>query len=171
MQYTDQINLMILGRKITEDQTCRKTWKSLKAYKDTHRFNDVRFDYAHRLAKSWPGGTVEDYVQNKMPLYTESNNAKYYLDYGKGKNKLSNIHRDMFIKNPELAYEYKMYHCPENDHCPIPKAKGGKCEYNNLECVPKYANVSSQDVDLDDIIESYELALNVYKNIAKELDK
>lgn len=169
MKYTDQINELILGRKITEDQTCRKTWKSLKAYKQSHKHNDVRWDYATRLSKTWPGGKVQDYVENKMPLYVQSGNTKFFLDYGKGQNKISNIYKDLFIKHPDLEYEYKMYHCPENDHCPIPKAKGGKCEYKNLECVPKYANVSSQDVDLDDIIESYELALKVYKDIKEKL--
>lgn len=165
MKYTDTINELILGKKLAEDQLCRKTWQSLRAYKDSHNNNDDRWNYAHILKNSWKGAQPKDYVENKMPLFIEVNGQRYYLDYGKGQNKISNIHRDMFIENPELAYEYKMYHSPENDHFPIPKSKGGKCEYNNLQCVPKYANVSSQDVDLDSIIESYELALQVYKDI------
>ena len=170
MKHTDTINNLIISRKIADDQLCRKTWKSLRAYKDSHNNNDVRWNYAHILKTTWPGAQPKDYVKNKMPLYIEIESQRYYLDYGKGQNKISNIYNDLFIENPELAYEYKMYHTPENDHFPIPKSKGGICEYNNLQCVPKYANISSQDVDLDSIIESYKLAQQVYIDIRKKLD-
>lgn len=170
MQYTDLINELIINRKLTLDQTCRKTWQSLASYKLSHEYNDVRWDYAYRLSKRWKGKPVEFYF-DKMPeyIYVEVTGIKYYIDYGKHQNSIPFIYKDMFIKNPKLAYEYKMYHKPENDHCPIPKSKGGQFSFDNLECVPKYANVSSQDVDLDEIIEAYHLAIQTYTNIRNKL--
>ena len=108
-----------------------------------------------------------------MPLsiYVDETKIRYHIDYGSYKNKISNIYEEEFIANPELAYEYKMYHSPENDHCPIPKSKGGEFKLDNLECVPKYANVSSQDVDLDYIIEAYYLGSQVYKDIKNKIAK
>ena len=88
MKHTSTINKMILSKKLAEDQLDKKTYKSLKAYKDTHLHQDDRWNFAHMLKTSWPGGPVEQYGKNKMPLFVEVKGIKYYLDYGRGQNKI-----------------------------------------------------------------------------------
>jgi len=171
LKYTEIINQLILDRKLVEDQLDRKTWKNLEAYRLCHENNDLRYDHILRIMKKWPGGTIEGWL-TKCPLSVVTDKGKeYYIDYGRGKNSVLYQNRSLFISNPELAYEYKMFHTPENDHCPTPKSKRGENVFGNCEVVPKYANQASLDLDLDDIIEATELMLAVYKNIREKQEK
>ena len=171
MRYTDVINQMILDRKLVEDQLDKKTWKNLQSYQLCHEHNDLRYDHILRMMKKWRGGTIEQWItSDKCPVSQKTESGKEYrIDYGKGKNSVLHQFRHVFVSNPELAYEYKMFHTPENDHCPRPKSKGGQDLFDNCEVVIKYPNQSSLDLDLDDIIEACELTLATYKRIREKL--
>ena len=172
MQYTNTINQLILNKILVEDQLDRKTWKNLEAYRLSHENSDDRYDYILRLMKKWPGGTIEEWL-TRCPLtwYVESSGQEYLIDYGRHKNSILYQNRSLFVNNPDLAYEYKMFHKPEADHKPTPKAKGGEFVFSNCRAVPKYANQASLDLDLSQIIEATELTLAVYKKIQKDIEK
>lgn len=170
MKYTDTINQLIIDRKLTENQLDKKSWKSFQSYLQSHENNDVRYDFVARLLKKWPGGTLEQWLTRCPISYkVESSGKEYYIDYGKGGNSVIQQNINLFVTNPELAYEYKMFHTPEIDHCPIPRSKGGQNVFSNCRVVPKYANQASLDLDLDQIIDAAELELEVYKSIREEL--
>ena len=168
MKYTSTINNLIKGRVLCQDQLCKKTWHSTKSYELCHQNNDVRYNRAFKLIKQWPGGTVEEWVQSKIPLYWNVKKKEYWIDYGDHKNKISVIFKDLFAENPGLAYEYKMFHCAEADHYPIPRSKGGQKKFDNVELVSKFANVSSQDLDQSMIVDAYELAGATYKKLQEK---
>lgn len=139
--FTQEINTLIHNRCIVKSYSVdRKTYQSYASYKAVAETNDLRYDYAHMMNKKWPGANnIEDWIK-KLPIEVNG----YFIDYGRGQNKISTIARDM---NSDMLYEYQYFHCPEGDHYPIPKSKGGQFEFNNCIVRPKIANMIRQNLN------------------------
>jgi hypothetical protein len=141
----------------------RKTYWSAESFALVAQTKDLRWDYACMMNSKWPGGTLQQWIEEK--LHTHFRGRR--IDYARGENKLTTRFPEI-MADPELFFHYDYFHTPNADHYPIPKSLRGPQIFSNCVIRPKGANVMRQNFEgvtlreaVIDLIESYGVDLNI----------
>ena len=165
-ELVDKINRMIEMRDadIFPGQVIdRKTYWSAESFALVAQTKDLRWDYACMMNSKWRGGTLQQWIDEK--LHTHFRGRR--IDYGRSENKLTTRFPEI-MADPELFFHYDYFHTPNADHYPIPKSLNGPQIFSNCVIRPKAANIMRQnftDANLSeaviDLIESYNIKLDI----------
>ena len=110
-ELVDKINRMIEMRDadIFPGQVIdRKTYWSAESFALVAQTKDLRWDYACMMNSKWRGGTLQQWIDEK--LHTHFRGRR--IDYGRSENKLTTRFPEI-MADPELFFHYDYFHRDE----------------------------------------------------------